>query len=270
MDGWNPGRNRWRYKAGSDEKIIEIELTQGKVAHIDADRLEEVQQYKWSTRHSYKDVYYAKTTAKKGEKYVSFDMHPYLFPNIVAPRDHIDHNGLNNTHANLRSGADGINRRNSSFKRENRGIKTEEKSYRALWTDSLGKKCSKTFTWSKYASRDEAYKAAVSFRDESERLAVEEITKAHEEKRQIESTAPPPRPLKEGPHHRNICILYEKGKFYRVKASIRVNGKRISKMFSAYQFKDNMEDAINAANDWLALMQEERNKKRKIDVEQDN
>jgi hypothetical protein len=41
-------------------------------------------------------------------------------------------------------------------------------------------------------------------------------------------------------------------------------------MFSTYQFKDNMEDAINAANDWLALMQEERNKKRKIDVEQDN
>lgn len=41
------GRNRWRYKAGSAELIIEIELTQNKVAEIDAHRLVEVQKRKW-------------------------------------------------------------------------------------------------------------------------------------------------------------------------------------------------------------------------------
>jgi hypothetical protein len=271
MDAWNAGRNRWRYKEGSDEKIIEIELTQGKVALTDADRLEEVQQHKWSTRNSYKETYYAKTTFKKDDgTNLTIDMHKYLFPDLEAPRDHIDRDGLNNTRINLRCGAGGINRRNSRSDKPDKGIKTKEKAYVANWSDSLGKVHSKRFAWSKYSSVQEAYKAAVVWRTKNDEVAIEEITQAREQKRPIESTAPTPRQRKDGPHYENICILYKKERFYRLKASIRVNGKRLSKHFSAYQFNDNLDNAIAAANEWLCLMQDERQKKRKIEPENDN
>lgn len=266
MDGWNPGRNRWRYKAGSDEKIIEIELTQGKVAQIDADRLEEVQRHKWYVRHSYKGVYYAKTWAKKGGKSVTFDMHLYLFPNIIAPRDHIDRNGLNNIATNLRSGANGINERNRRSDKQDIGVRkmADRNAFRANWTDSVGKMHGKLFTWSRYSSVDDAYKAAVAWRTHHNQLAMTEIIEAHQNSRPIQSTAPPPPPPKPA-HEGTICYLHKGGEFYRVKADIRIDGKRISKHFSVFQF-ENKEKATKAAKKWLDEMYDEnQRKKRKID-----
>lgn len=259
------GKNRWRYQVGSDEKIIEIELTQGKVALIDAERLPDVMPYRWSTRKSYREVFYAKTTA--GGR--TFDMHLHLFPDIVAPRDHIDRNGLNNTRANLRSGAGGINRRNCRTDRQDIGVREYEASYRAEWHDSVGKLHCRTFTWSQFDTQNDAYRAAVACREENNALAIAEILAAQQEGRDVRSTAPPARP-KTGCGHKNVCILRRDGQFYRVKADIRMTDKRVTKYFSAFQYGDE-EKALTAANEWLQTMREKRILKRdRDDAEKDD
>lgn len=269
MDVWNPGKNRWRYKEGSDEKIIEIELTQGKIALIDAERLEEVKKHRWSSTKNH-NMFYAKTALKKSEGgYNHIGMHVLLFPEIVAPRDHIDRNGLNNMRSNLRSGANGINMRNRHTKKKDIGIYEKDKLYEAVWKDSLGMTHSRCFSWSLYASKEDAYNAAVVCRIENNDRAIAEISTAMQQKRPIESTAPPAPPPKIGPRYKNICLLYKREKFYRVKADIWMNGKRVSKHFSAYQFKDDKEKAIAAAEVWLDEMRLERQKKRKIEDNND-
>lgn len=266
VNEWNEGgKNRWRYQVGSDEKVIEIELTQGKVALIDAERLEEVLKHRWSAKRNYNTFYAHRAEWHNGIGVKTISMHIHLFPEIVPPRDHIDRNGLNNTRINLRSGANGINRRNSHTVKKDKGIKEEDRAYRATWSDSLGKHHSRVFTWSKYSSPEDAYNAAVACRVENDQKAIREIISAQEQNRPIESTAPVPKPPKTGPHHKNICILYRRGKFYRVKADVRMNGPKTTKYFSAFQYGDDLDLAIAAAEEWVENMKAERNKKRERD-----
>jgi hypothetical protein len=175
MDVWNEGRNRWRYKEGSDEKIIEIELTQGKISLIDAERLEEVQKYRWITQKS-GNTYYAITRNKDDNNVLKITaMHIMLFSDITPPRDHIDRNGLNNTSVNLRSGANGINRRNS----KNNGVLEQSrfKRYRVIWREKDGKTKEKYFLWSKYSSKEEAYALAVLYRKLKAESVIQELEK---------------------------------------------------------------------------------------------
>lgn len=181
-------------------------------------------------------------------------MHVVLFPDIIAPRDHIDRNGLNNTSVNLRSGVCGINERNRYTKKPDIGIFQNGKAYQAVWTNSIGKMYSRNFHWSNYPSVEDAYKAAVACRVENSELAISEITAAPESDAKF----------------RNFWVLRKNGEFYRVRAYIVINGKRITKHFSAYQFNDDEEKAIAAAEEWLDEMRLERQKKRKIKENNNN
>lgn len=265
MDVWNPGKNRWRYKEGSDEKIIEIELTQGKIALVDAERLEEVKKHRWRAKKDI-HIFYANTSLRQPDgEYKTIGMHVLLFPEIVAPRDHIDRNGLNNMRLNLRSGANGINMRNRHTKKKDIGICETEQGYRAQWTESTGKYCSRSFLISNYLSAEDAYNAAVACRVENNDRAISEITLAQQQKRPIESTALPPVVSNTG--KKNICIVYRGGKWNRVKAHVKSKGEETVKYFSSYRFDNDLEKAIAAAEEWLKEIKLE--KKRKIDNDGD-
>lgn len=273
MDAWNPGNNRWRYKNGSDEKIIEIELTQGKVAQIDAHRLEEVQKYRWwavKTQNN-TDVYYAKSEVynpKEGEPKTPF-MHVMLFPDIRPPRDHIDRDGLNNVASNIRCGLNGINSRNVGTKKANMGITEQSRfqRFRAIWREKDGRSVEKLFTWSKYSNKDAAYAAAVACRKENADRVVKELE-------ELNATNPNNKPeryvkRKQAPKSglRNILIRDEGTRSHRVEVAIEINKKRFTKSFSLNAHNDDIDDALEAAKEWLEKIKTENPKKRKIDDE---
>jgi hypothetical protein len=81
----------------------EIKLTQNKVALIDDEDFERINQYKWYAQKQ-KNNFYARRWIRVGKyKQLAIRMHREI---INAPKgsdvDHIDHNGLNNQRSNLR------------------------------------------------------------------------------------------------------------------------------------------------------------------------
>ena len=91
-------------------KIVEIELTQGKVAIIDEADVELVGQYKW---HAVKRdrTWYAATSAER-RRGRSIYMHR-LIAGESKHVDHRNHDGLNNTRKNLRVCTNQQNRHNT-------------------------------------------------------------------------------------------------------------------------------------------------------------
>lgn len=273
MDVWNEGgKNRWRYHEGSDQKVIEIELTQGKVALIDAERLGEVQKYKWyikQERPPYQDNCYATANIPKlvedKQKYCTTSMHVFLFPEIPAPRDHIDRNGLNNTKANLRNGANGINARNIRTGDRDIGVLSDSvrKSYRTSWAEANGMKKHKDFRWDKYTTKEEAYNAAVTYREENAKRAMDEIIQAQKEGKTIERYKP--KPITSNTGRKNICMQYKDGEPYRVLVTVQIEGKRTLKNFSAFQYGGDIDKAISAAQEWLEALKQPTNRKRERD-----
>lgn len=86
----------------------EIQLTQGKVALVDDEEFEFLNEFKWQA-HKHRDTnesYYAITNVKLGvNKWKSIKMHR-LIMKVVDPKilvDHRDRNGLNNQKINLRT-----------------------------------------------------------------------------------------------------------------------------------------------------------------------
>jgi hypothetical protein len=80
----------------------EIKLTQNKIALIDDEDFETINQYKWFTLKT-RTVFYAVRHDSKAERYKLIYMHRFL--SNVSPSkevDHIDGNGLNNQKNNLR------------------------------------------------------------------------------------------------------------------------------------------------------------------------
>lgn len=84
----------------------EIKLTQGKVALVDDEDFEYLNQWKWYAARS-KNTYYATRRAQSGQPYkqITIQMHRLLMgleQGNKAVIDHIDRNGLNNCKVNLR------------------------------------------------------------------------------------------------------------------------------------------------------------------------
>lgn len=77
----------------------EIELTQGKVALVDDDDFERLNQIRWyANKHA--NTFYAVGYIKVNKKAISVLMHWLVMGGKGI--DHIDHNGLNNQKSNLR------------------------------------------------------------------------------------------------------------------------------------------------------------------------
>lgn len=96
---------------------IQVPLTQGYEATIDAEDWDKVKDHKWSlqrVKRKHGELFYAKTAKKKNTIMAGTQMHRFI---VCCPEgmiiDHIDGNGLNNTRKNLRIVMPGENVRNS-------------------------------------------------------------------------------------------------------------------------------------------------------------
>lgn len=266
------GRNRWRYKAGTDDLIIEIELTQNKVAEIDASRLAEVQTRKWNASKNKKGKYlwYAKTTI--GNQ--SPSMHKILFPSIPALIDHIDGNGLNNTLINVRNGRNGVNERNRVHITD-AGVFNDvhRKLYRATWYEFNGKREQQRFKWADYGGIEGAYIAAKACRMENANRAFSEIIAIQAEAPggivDIDRKTPP---TAQSPKSgvKNLCYDRRPGMSERLRAEITINHIKYEKSWTVASFPTR-EDALSVGAAWIADLKAKHPKapykKRKVNVE---
>lgn len=84
--------------------VKEIPLTQGKVALVDDDDFEHLNQFKWYALKD-KNTYYARRNISNGDgTQTTISMHREILGTIPTglQTDHIDGNGLNNQKSNLR------------------------------------------------------------------------------------------------------------------------------------------------------------------------
>lgn len=253
---WNEGyKNRWRYKAGSDEKIIEMELTRGYITQIDSHRWEDVRDHRWctsGTSHG-SNVRYAQTQiTPEGGKKRSLAMHALLFPDITPPRDHIDCNGLNNLAANIRSGANSLNERNRSKKREDDGVRLRNEKYIAVWREKNGRSREKGFPISKYPTKEAAYEAAVSCRKQNAERVIKEIE-------EINATDPTKGPEKYVPATqktassgiKHVTIAEAGTNRYRAIGHVKINDKSFYKVFAISKYNGDVQRAVSDAREWV-------------------
>lgn len=103
--------------------MVEIKLTQGKVAFIDDADLETVSISKWCAHNKGRKTFYAIGSSKAIDgKCKTIKMHRLILgitdPSVYV--DHIDGNGLNNTRANLRVSSREENQRNRPRNKNNK------------------------------------------------------------------------------------------------------------------------------------------------------
>jgi len=97
----------------------EIKLTQGKVALVDDEDYEYLNQWKWCAHRSRK-TYYA-TRHIKGDNGKMISIHRVIMDTPIGMEvDHLDGNGLNNQRHNLRNCTFGENRRNRKLNKNNK------------------------------------------------------------------------------------------------------------------------------------------------------
>ncbi len=100
----------------------EIQLTQGKIAFVDDEDYEYLNQFKWCADKA-RRTYYAFRNMKVDGRWVVGTMHQFL---IKQPKgmqiDHIDDNGLNNQKSNLRICTNQENHMKTKIQRTAKGI----------------------------------------------------------------------------------------------------------------------------------------------------
>lgn len=97
---------------GSEMKTIE--LTQGKVALVDDEDFDWLNQWKWYA-HKHRDSWYARRTIHKDGRYTRVYMHRQILDldsSDARGTDHQDRNGLNNQPYNLRAATNAQNQHN--------------------------------------------------------------------------------------------------------------------------------------------------------------
>lgn len=97
---------------------LEIPLSRGLVAIVDADDYEELSQFKWHAHaHGYTNYARRNVTRDDGSRSTEM-MHQRIQPDAPAV-DHINGNGLDNRRANLRTATQAENNRNRRIARNN-------------------------------------------------------------------------------------------------------------------------------------------------------
>lgn len=90
----------------------EIPLTQGKVALVDDEDFEEVNQFKWYA-NKIGSIFYAARAIRIGGRLIHIRMHRYLLNALSGQEtDHRNHNGLDNRRENIRTCSHAENSRN--------------------------------------------------------------------------------------------------------------------------------------------------------------
>lgn len=267
--------NRWRYKPDTGNVYIEVELTQEKVAICEFAKFDKMQERKWNARRTIGgtyDLWYACTTVcNVTGKQTTVSMHTYLFSDIPAPIDHIDHDGLNNVKSNLRCGSHGINDRN---RRTAVGIQEGKREFRAYWTDINGKQHIRYFIKSRYASDEDARVAAKACRDENaDRALAEKIATQKADPLQApiaHEYAPRTKPralIQTG--LRGLTYRHKNGHSPHVRGCVTVDGKRYGATFTLSTYNNDYDTALAAATIWLTETRAAHPKRQKIDDSSD-
>jgi len=247
-DGWvhDQGRNPWRPLQG-DPAVIEVLLpASGAISLIDVDHHTRIAPHYW-----YRDTEgYAAAHVGPDDKVER--MHTFLFPLIQPPRDHINRHKCDNRSANIRTGANGINNRNSRLMDGGVFPHHGRRAYVAVWSGIDGKKCNKLFPWKNYADATAAKAAAIQHRAVEAKKVEDRILALQTERDNgialIERHVPTPK----------ISNLRERGLSIRragtssayVHACTVINQETHETTFLISRFAD-LEAAKDAARDWL-------------------
>jgi len=116
----------------------EIQLTQGKVALVDDEDFDRVNQFKWCARRSNKIFYVLRNVLQPDGAYKSQLLHQFLMPG-VSQIDHRNGDGLDNQKSNLRPASHSQNIANS---RKSSGCSSKFKgvhwdNIRSLWAAQI-------------------------------------------------------------------------------------------------------------------------------------
>ena len=96
----------------------EIKLTQGKVAFVDDEDYEVLNQWKWYA-HNTHGIWYAYRNTNNGKKRTQLLMQRVILQTPIGMQtDHINHNGLDNRRANLRACTPSDNQHNRLIDRD--------------------------------------------------------------------------------------------------------------------------------------------------------
>jgi hypothetical protein len=116
--------------------MMEIRLTQGKIALVDDVDFDRVNKYRWCYQHGY-----AVHNTRQNEKIIRTYLHHFIFGRPIRPNqiDHIDGNGLNNQKSNLRIVTARQNCQNKHIKKSSKFVgvcknKAGGKKWRAVIT----------------------------------------------------------------------------------------------------------------------------------------
>jgi hypothetical protein len=95
----------------------EIKLTQGRVALVDDEDYDFLNQWKWRIYYDKHKYYYAKRTEIRNGRCITIRMHRLIMKTPPGMEtDHIDHDGLNNQRYNLRNVTHAQNQMNRNAK----------------------------------------------------------------------------------------------------------------------------------------------------------
>lgn len=96
---------------------VEIPLTMGYVASVDAADAELVLRFKWSASHGTRTVYAVRGIRRPDGRKTTQSMHRFLTGFAVT--DHVNGDGLDNRRTNLRDASSGENNRNQQLRSNN-------------------------------------------------------------------------------------------------------------------------------------------------------
>lgn len=254
----NEGKNRWRAVTGM--AVNEAYVGHGRRMLYDSSRQEEVAMHAWCLSAIDEENSYIQSTIWNPirKKHETMRLHRYLFADEIEAYelDHIDRKSKHdNRRANLRSGDNGMNRRNSDLKRDGVVPDDVKKVWIAQWSDKHGKKCVKEFKWSNYGGEELAHAAAAAYRREQADAVVAEITALQAEAKAKGKELVIPRhvskPQSTNTGFKGLHRRYDRksGRVF-VEAIITIQKRRICTTFSPSQYNGDYNKALEAAKAW--------------------